>query len=101
MARRADGTGKHPVECPVCGCPGVCTQNDSNPEAERTVWGYETNETLREQVEVLNQMLAAGLPSRIIQELRRQFDPAYARAEQWCEDTRGVTGEDEEDTYAA
>ena len=86
-------TGKWPCACPVCGCPGVVTRPDNNPENERTVWGYDALDRLTEEVRIANAIIDAGMPRELRDALRAHYDPARGRIIDWCDATRRHEGE--------
>jgi hypothetical protein len=93
--RRLDGTGKWPMNCPACGCPGVITRNDPLPEHERIVWGYETLDDLLEEVRILNAIIDAGMPHSVRDALRDHYDPHRGQIVDWCADTQNELWEEE------
>ena len=58
----ATAHGKWPTNCPVCGCVGVVTRNDDNPEHERTVWAHDPLDKLREDIRVLEAIADDVIP---------------------------------------
>jgi len=83
-----NGTGKWPVNCPQCGCPGLLTRPDTDPTHERIVWGYDMLDNLQEEVRILNAVIDAGMPRDLRDALRAHYDPGRGRIMVWCEETR-------------
>lgn len=80
MARR-HGRGKWPLNCEECGCPGVFTKNDDNPEHERMVWAYEVVDRYLEKIRVLEAIIADGVRHEELERLRDLHDPTYGFVE--------------------
>lgn len=74
--------------CPACGCPGLVTKNDENPEHARTVWAYECVPDRDEEIRRLNAVIDAGLPRDLADALKAHYDPARGRVMDWCDETR-------------
>jgi len=79
---------KQVLVCPACGCPGLVTKNDDDPEHTRTVWAYESADKRDEEIRKLNAVIDAGLPRDLADALKAHYDPVRGRITEWCEETR-------------